>query len=93
MNALLMTDIFTFRSYHRTYIVHTLAGQQGTEFFICALKNLIPEFLVRGGTHEQIQLRACTVDISDSNPDKLGSLPESSWTNPTPSNFVFHTII
>ena len=43
---------------------------------------------VRGGTHGQILLRACTVDISDSEPDELGSLPESSRTNPTPDNFV-----
>ena len=48
---------------------------------------------VRGGTHGQILLRACTVYISDSEPDKLGSLPESSCTNPTPDNFVFHSII
>ena len=46
---------------------------------------------VRGGTHGQILLRACTVYISDSEPDKSGSLPESSRTNPTPDNFVFHT--
>ena len=37
--------------------------------------------------------RACTVYISDSEPHKSGSLPESSRTNPTPDNFVFHTII
>ena len=43
---------------------------------------------VRGGL-----LRACTVYISDYEPDKLGSLPESSRTNPTPDSFVFHTII
>ena len=35
--------------------------------------------------------KACTVDISDSEPDKSGSLPEWSCTNPTPDNFVFHT--
>ena len=48
---------------------------------------------VRGGTQGQILLRACTVYISDSEPDKSGSLPESSRTNPTPDNFVFHTIV
>ena len=37
---------------------------------------------VRGGTHGQILLRACTVYISDSEPDKSDSLPESSHTNP-----------
>ena len=26
-------------------------------------------------------LRACTVKLSDSEPEKFGSLPESSWTN------------
>ena len=41
---------------------------------------------VLGGTHRQILLRACTVY-------KSGSLPESSRTNPTPDNFVFHTIV
>ena len=46
---------------------------------------------VRGGMHGQILLRACTVYISDSGPDKSGSLPGSSRTNPTPDNFVFHT--
>ena len=40
---------------------------------------------VRGGEHGQIRLRAGTADISDFEPDKLGSLPESSRTNPTPS--------
>ena len=51
---------------------------------------------VGGGTHGQILLRACTVYISDSKPNKSGSLPEFpelSRTNPTPDNFVFHTII
>ena len=48
---------------------------------------------VQGGEHGQILLRACTMDISDSEPDKSGSLPESSCTNPTPDNFVSHTII
>ena len=48
---------------------------------------------VRGGRHGQIFLRACTVYISDSEPDKMGSLPESSRTNPTPDNFVFHTVV
>ena len=47
----------------------------------------------RGGTHGQILLRACTVYISDSEPNKSGSLPESSCTKPTPDNVVFHTII
>ena len=50
-------------------------------------------YRVRGGMHGQILLRACTVYISDSEPDKLGSLPESSCTNPIQDNFVFHTII
>ena len=31
-----------------------------------------------GGALGQIQLRACTVDISDSEPEKLGSLPDLS---------------
>ena len=31
--------------------------------------------------------------IFDSEPDKLGSLPEASRTNSTPDNFVFHTVI
>ena len=48
---------------------------------------------VRGSTHGQILIRACTVYISDSEPDKSGSLPESSRTNPTPDIFVFHTIV
>ena len=51
----------------------------------------VKEAKVRDGTHGQILLRACTVYISE--PNKLGSLPESSRTNPTPGNFVFHTII
>ena len=42
---------------------------------------------VQGGTHGQILLQACTVYISDSEPDK------SSRTNSTPDNFVFHTIV
>ena len=54
--------------------------------------NIMPQG-VQGGTHGQILLRACTVYISDSEPDKSGSLPESSRTNPTPDNFVFHTIV
>ena len=48
---------------------------------------------VQGGTHGHFLLRACTVYISDSEPDKSGSLPESSRTNPTPDNFVFRTIV
>ena len=48
---------------------------------------------VQGGTHGQILLRACIVYISYSEPDKSGSLPESSRTNPTPDNFVLHTIV
>jgi hypothetical protein len=47
--------------------------------------NIMPQG-VQGGTHGQILLRACTVY-------KSGSLPESSRTNPTPDNFVFHTIV
>ena len=31
--------------------------------------------------------------IFDSEPDKLGSLPEASRTNLTPNNVVFHTVI
>ena len=42
---------------------------------------------MQGGEHGQIFLRACTVYISYSEPDKSGSLPESSRTNPTPDNF------
>ena len=35
-------------------------------------------YRVRGGTHGQILLRASTVYISDSEPDKVGSLPEKA---------------
>ena len=48
---------------------------------------------VRGGTHGHIRLQACTVDISDSEPDKFGSIPESSWTNPTLNNYVLFKIV
>ena len=48
---------------------------------------------LQGGTHGQIFLGACIMYIFDSEPDKLGSLPEASRTNSTPNNVVFHTVI
>ena len=47
---------------------------------------------VRGGEHGRILHRACTVDKSDTEPDKMCSLPVSSRTKFTPWNFVFHII-
>ena len=45
-----------------------------------------------GVTHGHIRLRACTLDISDSEPYKLGSLPES-LDKADSERFFLHTII
>ena len=48
---------------------------------------------VRGGTHGQILLQAYTVNISDSEPEKSGSLPESSRYKKNIYHFFHYMIL
>ena len=60
-------------------------------FLIFVEKVNLKSLRVQGGEQGQILLRAYSVYISDFEPYKSGSLPESSLTNLTPDNFDFHT--
>ena len=72
-------------TFHKVLMIHTVTGAD-TGGGGYSPSNTSRPSRVQGGTHGQILLRACTVY-------KSGSLPGSSCTNPTPDNFVFHTIV